>query len=47
MSGVPYLKGDRESSAYRLGLLDSREHVYGRIERYKSPYVSGVCGGMI
>ena len=30
-----------------LGLLDSREHVYVRIEKYKSPYVSGVCGGKI
>ena len=29
------------------GLWDSRGHVYGVIERYKSPYVSAVCGGKI
>ena len=29
------------------GFLDSRDLVYGVVERYNSPYVGGGCGGEI
>ena len=28
-------------------LRDSRDHVYGVVERHNSPYVGGGCGGEI